>query len=93
VDVEQDHREIPVEELAQGLPSGAGLDDLWNEVLEHHLEGEEVLRVIVHEEDARSSGRRRLRLAARAPVDVLPHFWSQTRSRERRCSTSTGFGM
>ena len=52
LDVEQDHRELVVEEVAQRLLAGLGADELLPERLEDRLEREQVLGPVVDEQDA-----------------------------------------
>ena len=57
--VEQDHRDVLVEELAQSVLAGVGVEELLAERLEDRLEREQVLGPVVDEEDLGQSGLRR----------------------------------
>ena len=60
VDVEQDHRELALEQMAQRLLAGAGDHDL-GQILDHGADGEQVVLVVVDDQDrAARSARRRL---------------------------------
>jgi hypothetical protein len=81
VDVEQDDRELVLEEVAQRLLAGPRLDHLAD-ILEHGADGEKVALVIVDDEDARPLGRflphrgegsSRLRRAARLLAHAHPY--------------------
>ena len=52
VDVEQDRRELGLEDLLQRLRARAGADQVVAEVLENGLEDEQLLRQVVDDEDA-----------------------------------------
>src|SRR6266508_437446 len=53
LDVEQDDRDVVLQELAEGVHTGVGIKKVLVERLEDPLEGEEVLGAIVDEEDVR----------------------------------------
>ena len=57
LDVEQDHREVVDEHLAEGVGAGGGPGDVDVEGLEGGLQGEEVVGPVVDDEDAGAHGR------------------------------------
>ena len=59
VDVEQDDRELALEQMAQRLLAGGGDLDL-GEVLEHGADGEQIVLVVVDDEHPRARLRRRV---------------------------------
>ena len=69
VDVEQDHRELALEEMPQRLVARRGDLDL-GEVLEHGADGEEIVVVVVDDQHPRARRRRRIRLGDRGGVRV-----------------------
>jgi hypothetical protein len=51
VDVEQDYGEVVVEQAAQRLTPGIGADDGLPKLLEHRLERQQLVRLVVDDED------------------------------------------
>jgi hypothetical protein len=77
LDVEQDHREVADEHLAQRLLAGVGLDDVDAQRLQDGLQRDAVLAPVVDEQDP-------------CGVDLHHQRCSQTRMSDSSCSTSTG---
>ena len=90
VDVEQDHRELALEQVAQRFLAGTGEDDL-TQVLEDGRDGEQVAIVVVDQQHARAVdlGRRdRLLLRAQRRRGFLPRVGSSAYS-----AASSGTGV
>jgi hypothetical protein len=51
VDVEQDDREVVGEQRPQRLPPAVGADDVLPQFLQHRLQRQELVRLVVDDED------------------------------------------
>ena len=92
VDVEQDHRELARQHLAQRFRARAHHHQVLVELLEDRAEDEQLLRQIVDDQDVGFFFAHRLSPGLCAgPSSGVVHRCSQPRSTESRCSRSTGF--
>jgi hypothetical protein len=86
VDVEQDRRELGLEDLLQRLRARAGADQVVAEVLENGLEDEELLRQVVDDENAGA-----LAIVFAEVVEFRVQRHNQPLRTARRFIGSTGF--
>ena len=84
VDVEQDHREIVGQQPPQGLAPGVDRDDRLVQLLQHRLDGQQLVRHVVDDQDLG------LVVFVTWIVASMDQSASQARSTDSICSESTG---
>jgi hypothetical protein len=86
VDVEQDRRELGLQDVPESLRAGASTDEVVRRMLEHRLEDQQLLVEVVDDEDARAAF-----VGSSALVRVDRQRHSQPLRTASRCIGSTGF--
>ena len=93
--VEQDHSEVPGEQVPEGLPARRRLHDVLSEFVEDRLQGDDLLGTVVHDENA--GPLRRVRHASAPTARAKPgaaraaarcrSAWRDSPTPPRRCTS------
>jgi hypothetical protein len=81
-DVDQHDRDVVFQQELEGLPGGSGLDQVLAELLQDDLIGQQLCRLIIHQEDVDPV------ICGHGLASV--QRWSHIRREDRSCSVLTG---